>query len=618
MRKPHESFHKSEQDINNLLPLEWQYADENAMQLFVGSTFLLDTILCDDYIAYIGQFNTEKIVYLMFMLTEDDPYFHIDTAYAKELLCEWNEKGYNAFILKECISIEYGSNSFHFGTHLTQGYGHSLYEIKSVNGKDMLVFSMHFCWAHYYRKIKSIALCSDTAEYECLFDPNIIITTGEEKEKITISKGIDCVRKFFLLNSPVRLAYEEFQNTDTFSQTLVAGDKAINLYVDRLNYITELNLSDLNPKDRIVFEQADDKFISLVNQIPDIVGIRILDPVKMHSFAVQINFGADNIRNYYIACFDSRTVPETCEVEGHNFTSEVLNSAFADSAGNLHFSNGYVIPKHILYYRSYRQVQPAYTGTLIYDNNGIKIKSKYKLPLTEFKNHFSVQQYWGNSDECFGPKKAWLDDNGQRISDITLSTIESSDTYNNGAMLVSVEPTYKYGFLQADGSWLVPPIYDKSEKFYDGCAKVTRTIDGNEKTFLLTRNGIEKPFEFPVDVENFTNDRCAFNAEKWVGDWPNLGYYYDCNWVKPGKWGFINSEGKIVIEPKYVFAVGFYDGDGKYSVVARYVDGKLCWGVIDLDGNESISCKYPSLYCRWGGSCCIPTRKRRSIRRYGL
>lgn len=604
MRKPHDSVHKSEEDLKNLLPLEWQYADEKVLHLFVDSAFLTDTVLFDDYIAYIGQFKDEKIVYLMFMLTEDDPFFHIDIEYAEALLHEWSLKGYKASILRECIDVDYygndHSNGFHFGTHSSPGRGHALHEIKAVNGKDILVFSQHSCWESYYRKIKSVSHSSKTAEYECLFEPDVTISSGEEKEKVTLSTGIDSVKAFFESNSPVKLAYKEFKNTDSYSQILVAGDKVLDLYVDRLNLISEINLSDISCGDRIIVDQSENECISLIDQIPNIVSIRALDPVQMHSLALQINYGGDNKRNYYLACFDGRTVPGIVEVDGHKFSTNVLHSVCLDSAGNVHFSNGYVIPKHILYYRSFRQVQPTYTGTVICNKNNIKIKSVYKLPLTEFKGHFSVRQYWGNPDECFGPKKAWLDSKGRRISDITLSTIESNDEYDNEATLVSVEPTFKYGFIKNDGTWLVPPIYDKSEKFYDGCAKVTRNVDGTEKTFLLTKEGIEKPFDFPVDVEAFTNNRCAFNAEKWTGEWPDSGYYWDYDWVTPGKWGFIDSEGKVIVEPKYVFAAGFYNGGGDHSVVARFVDDKLCWGVIDLYGNEVIPCKYPCLYCRWG------------------
>ncbi|MBQ7624808.1 MAG: WG repeat-containing protein, partial [Clostridia bacterium] len=78
------------------------------------------------------------------------------------------------------------------------------------------------------------------------------------------------------------------------------------------------------------------------------------------------------------------------------------------------------------------------------------------------------------------------------------------------------------------------------------------------------------------------------------------GYYYDYDEAKPGKWGFVNLDGKVVVEPKYVYAIGFWNGGGEHSVVARFVDGKLRWGVIDLTGKEVIPCIYPEAYCRWG------------------
>lgn len=131
----------------------------------------------------------------------------------------------------------------------------------------------------------------------------------------------------------------------------------------------------------------------------------------------------------------------------------------------------------------------------------------------------------------------------------------------------------------------------------EDCVKVTRTENGERKHYLLTPDGLEKPLDFCIKLDRFNNDRCAFNAEEWKGECPNKEFYWEADGVNPGKWGFINSNGEIVIEPKYVYAVGFWEGGGEHSVVARYVDEKLRWGVIDLNGVEVIPCIYPALYC---------------------
>lgn len=610
MRNSYGTVHESE-DITNLLPIEWRYADNETREYFAGSAFLLDTVLYDDYIAYIGKFNEEKIVYLLFMLSEEGPSFDIDTEYAKSLLREWGQKGYKAAILTECVDVEYYGNDhshgFRITAHQTTDHINALYELRHINGKDILVPTVHSCWEHYFRKVKAVANSLETSEYECLFEPNVVITTGEEKAKKTLSQGIDSVKQYFSLNSPVEIAYVEVGNTGIFSRRLIAGENDLIIYVDRLNLISEIYLCALRAEDGIIYE-TEESSADLIGQVPGIAGIRILDPVQMHGFAVQINYGKDNIRNYYLSCFEGKDIPEKITVEDYEFSRDDLYSACADDEGNLHFSNGYVIPKHILYYRSYRQMQPAYTGVTAYEGNGIKIESIYKLPLTESKDALSLEQYWGYPDECFGPNKAWMDHNGRRISDIALKTIQRG-CYNIGATLVSVEPTGKYGFINDDGSWLVPPIYDEADCFCTGCAKALRTVDGVKKTFLITEDGKEKEFNYSIDVEGFANDRCAFNAEEWTGTWPDPGHYWEIDDVVPGKWGFIDSDGEIVIEPQYVYAVGFDLEDEGHSVVAKYVGEELRWGAIDMNGNETIPCKYHSLYSLWDGAVAFQTEE---------
>ena len=52
--------------------------------------------------------------------------------------------------------------------------------------------------------------------------------------------------------------------------------------------------------------------------------------------------------------------------------------------------------------------------------------------------------------------------------------------------MLCVEPTAKYGFINADGTWLVPPIYDDAERFQEGPAKASRIIDGVKRQFIIT------------------------------------------------------------------------------------------------------------------------------------
>ncbi|MGN1122318.1 MAG: WG repeat-containing protein [Eubacteriales bacterium] len=616
MRKPHESVYQDEESPKHILELSWQYADEQALDLFLEANYLLDTSLEDDYIAYTYQFAATKKAFIMFMVTEEEPFFHIDVNYAKRLIEEWTAKGYETKILRECIGVDYygvnRTNGFHLVMHSCEGRGSACYELQTVNGEDIVVFSMHTCWEFYYKKLLSVVESKEVREYECLFEPDVELTAGDEKNKKTISKGIPAIKEFLESKAPLKRAYQEFCGTKTYSQELVAGDTQLILYVDRCNLISEINVCKLKTHDMIV-DDTPDSYGSLQAKIPELKGIRVLNPVQVHGYAVQLDYGEENKRNYYLATFDDLTPPDGLEIDGYRFTDEVLKSVRMDG-GALAFNNGYIVPKHLLYYKSYRQVNIIYTGNTVYEDADIKIRSIYKLPLTQFYSHFSVRQYWGFPDECYGPKKAWINKQGLRTSDIAVYSIDKGE-FEAATATVCVEPTAKYGYIREDGSWLLPPIYDSAEPFSEGCAKATRKKNGEDFTCLITASGEEIPFHFPIDVESFTNDRCPFNAEEWKGKCPDAGEWYDCDWVKPGKWGFIDSAGRIIVEPKYVYVIGYFHSDGEHSIVARFVDGELKWGVIDLDGNEVIPCEYAGMFSYMGESIAF---QREQSGLYGL
>ncbi len=601
MRKPNDGRFTSDWDQKHILGRSWQYADDEARELFLDELFLVDTILEDDYIAYIIKRGNANLAYLMFMTTEDEPLFHIDTQYAKYLISEWKAKGYETKILRVCIDIVYYDNDmskgYHFKAHVGNRYGMALHEMRKVNGRDILVFCETSCWYYYYRKLIYVSKSKDVKEYECLFAPDVIITTGKEKEKTVLQTGIGALMDYFAYRAPAQIAYEEFENTGVFFCGLVAGDDSIILTVGRDNLISEINISQID-RDNYLFDLADNTMESLLKSIPAIKCIRLLDPAQVHAYAFQLDYGENNIRNYYFHTFSEKDIPNQFVLEGRRFNADVLNSAVIKSQG-ISFSNGYYIPAHILYYRSRRQVQVSTTGSCIYEDSHLRLQSVYRLPLQEFHGHFTCRQYFGFRDECFGPNMAFLDRSGRRIIDAAFFSIRKEYHFTQAAK-ACIEPTGKFGLLKTDGTWLTPPIYDSLDLEYGGIAKASRNIGARKENLLINSEGEEIP-STSIDELSFTNDRAAFSVEEWEGKRPNPGIYYDYDYVKPGKWGFIDSKGNVVVEPQYVYAVGFYNSDGDHSIVAKFVDGKLRWGVVDWNGNEVIPCRYAEIYDVWGG-----------------
>lgn len=598
MRKPHDTWFTLE-DEKNLIPLLWQYADEQAVDLCLEDRYLLDTIIEDDYIAYIIQKNKDQYAYLMFMVTEDNPLFCLDTEYAKTIIKQWESNGYRTFILRECIGFNGfpATNQFSLCTHLSPGLGAELYELGKIHGSDALIVLTHSCWSHYARKLVWLSKTQNKKEYECLFENDVKITKEQDRTEKLLSSGIDAVMRH-LDGAPLVIAYRIAENSNAFRRVLISGSREIDLSISRRNLIATFTYK--KGKSEQIIDRRDSADTGLLAQIPKLRTVKALDVIKIHGYAIQAQYEGNIVRKYYLANFTEREIPSTVLVDGFEFSESVLNTVTIDADGAAVFSNGYVIPRHILYYHSYRQAEIEKTDVDLCSYSGVIVHSWYRLPLLEIKSMFSARQYWGTEEECFGPAMPWVDKYGNRTSEISLYRIGERDS-RTGASEVLVEPTGKHGYLLEDGSWLAPPIYDSADDYEpEGYAKAVRIIEGIEKTVFLSERGEEILLPQNTDIRHFTNGRSAFNVEEWNGEYVDRGYYWDYDYVKPGKWGFIDLKGNIVIEPKYVFAIGFYNGGGEHSIVARFVDGKLSWGVIDLDGNEVIPCQYPELYSRWG------------------
>ena len=600
MRKHHKSWLEPK-DRENILPLSWQYADEQTINLFLEHRFLVDTIIKDDYIAYIYQQGEKQCALLMFMVSEDRVPFSINLKYAQMLIDEWDKAGYCTKIASQFVGVESNGHDekFHLVQRSTRGLAASIYELENVNGSSILVLETHTCWPAYYQKLVYVSDSNNLCEYECLFEPTVTITTGTEKNKITIASGIEAVMNFFQKNAPTRVCFLEYGSTGIYKRCVLVGNREITIWVNIRNLITEINISD--PVNGHLMEaEKSEKYRGLVNRIPQLLSARALSIVQMHGYAVQLSYADGSIRNYYLKMFEDLQIPNNITIDGYDFAENDLNSISIRDNGIV-FANGYAVSSHLLYHHSYCQLQTKAINQECYAVGNSVLQPQYVKPLKEFKSHLAFRRYWGNSAECYGPGEALLDQEGNRITDITFyNSLET--VYERSAWRICVEPTGRYGFLRADGTWLAPPVYDSATEFKEGCAKVKRIVNGELRTFLITKDGREITFMHEIDTDMFDGELCTFNAALEPVNAPLPGRYWEQDYddIKAGKWGFIDAEGNIVVQPKYTYAIGFWNGGGKRCVVAKLVTGKLFWGAIDRNGKEVIPCVYASLFTRWG------------------
>ena len=183
----------------HLIPLSWQYADEQIMHLFLDHKFLIRTVIEDDYIVYLYQEGSRQCALLLFITDEDKGPFSINTDYACEIIQKWENAGYKTKIVSHSVAIErYGqTKNFRLLHHSGTGKGAYIYTLVENNGTPLLVYDIHNCWPEYYKKIIAVSVSKDIREYKCLFEPTVCITTGKEKKKKTLATGIEAVVEFF-------------------------------------------------------------------------------------------------------------------------------------------------------------------------------------------------------------------------------------------------------------------------------------------------------------------------------------------------------------------------------------------------------------------------------------
>lgn len=127
--------------------------------------------------------------------------------------------------------------------------------------------------------------------------------------------------------------------------------------------------------------------------------------------------------------------------------------------------------------------------------------------------------------------------------------LESCDTYDynfhNGLAMYRQPETYKHGFIDKNGKFVIQPIYQWAEPFYGKYAPVTK---GNNYGYIDTTGKLVIPYKF-VLAESFSEGLAAVNDGT--------------------VWGYINETGNYVIRPQY----GSFEGHDGELIANPFIDG---------------------------------------------
>lgn len=564
----------------DILPLAWAYADDMAIGHFLSEYFLVDTVLYDDYIAYFVKSRYGDEVFLSFMHFEDDLEFPLDPKYAYELIKAWEKKGYKARIMRNCVGIDNYPNSsrFRMVSHLSEDLGTDYLIPTLVNDKYIFVRAAEPFWKHADALLFSAITSGLTSEYESILAKDAVIArcpnrsaydraNGKYEKAEPFVNGITAIKDYFDGKNNVFMAYVKKRKSIAYSSMLMSGNNKYIMFVGARNLLTQLVEEPL---------AGNEEFIPMPQEqmpsgeiMPDLVGIRSLDISTMHSYAIQLTFADGCVKNYYIANITEAELPESVAVDDYEFNQDVLNSVKLvcdHHREGVEFSNGYYIPAHILYYRGATQLVTEKIPGTAFENETLKIEGIYRVPL-HIRRRVFCDTYQPRPGEYYGTGYTLLDENGNRTTDYSAFSIDGRGRSENEIICTRSESSSLVGYLKKDGSWMITPIFDEGNDFeYGHCVKAKI----KDKKYLVNSLGEILPFDYELDTDDFDTDLCPFCAERYNGkvEFPEEEYFED---LHAGNWGYIDKFGRIVIEPQYIFATGFYMIEKGRDIIVIYL-----------------------------------------------
>lgn len=189
-----------------------------------------------------------------------------------------------------------------------------------------------------------------------------------------------------------------------------------------------------------------------------------------------------------------------------------------------------------------------------------------------------------------GNKYAIVNHDWKLLTDFIYDYVSKYEYGNGGRGYHLVQQKDKYGLLNDKGEFVLPVIYDKvGEINNDGISRIEK-----EKKIGL------------YDIKGRIIEPKYDRIEK-----PNYDGYFKV--VENGKWGMLDKEWKVYIEPKFTddFSIGNF---ADKSITELRVGDK--WGMIDRNFNVVIEPIYEDIYFTWRGFIAVKQNGKYGLANY--
>ncbi len=209
------------------------------------------------------------------------------------------------------------------------------------------------------------------------------------------------------------------------------------------------------------------------------------------------------------------------------------------------------------------------------DTNGDEvIPPLFYQVVQDFENGYAMVR------TCYEGSLFYINKQGRLVikkseMDILLSEIyETYRDFSEG--LAAVKLNGKWGFINAEGVEVIVPQYaEVVQDFCDGLAIVKKEIWGQGIRINLQGNVVVKNNDNYIEVPSIYDEYRDFSEGLAA--------------VKlNGKWGFINTQGMVIVSPQYDYVDNFNE---EYALVCV----RKLWGIINKDGTPLVPTKYAQI-----------------------
>ena len=350
----------------------------------------------------------------------------------------------------------------------------------------------------------------------------------------------------------------------------------------------------------------------LVNVIPSLAA-------GNEYFALKLFFDNGECRRYVLTRYncDEETKKEI-EYYEYKFTDEIRASAHLEQnpvssyegypkrKPYVVFENGFKVTAYTCYEKSTPFSMPTIVDETLYEDDNYKVKRIWKWDVQaiyEDGETSLIKTLISGNAFNNGGLSTYVTIDGKRLCNLDFDYI---DDFHEGLAAVSVFG-WGYGYVDKDMNFVIPLEFNRASSFVNGKAKVNRDDEDElyDEWCFIDKTGCIIDIEKNSNVEeyeeigDFHEGLCRVSTLKLrLFD---LAYHSDNDDIA-GIWGFVNEEGKIVIEPQYIFANDFEDGfaivcKGKWTIdkkwdnrcnTGKYWREEEKWGAIDKTGKEVI------------------------------